>query len=655
MKKLSQGCTLDCFSCCKLNVYTENNEIVKVEADKNHPYTKGIMCKKGRSHLEKLHHKDRLEVPMIKEEGVFREISFDQAIDIIASKIKEYKDEFSSKSIMYYEEYGNGGVLKSIGEVFMNFLGGATKRYGGPCWSAGMRAQEYDFGIAKGHSLEDSLNSKNIFIWGKNPAFTNIHHFMMLKKAKQKGIKIIVIDPVFTETAKIADTYIQINPSSDGALAMAMTKIIIDNNLCDYDYINKYVQGFDEYKTYVDSIDLDELIEECGVDKEVILELVKLYTQKYSTIYMGYGMQKYFNGGNNIRIINALGAITGQIGYSGGGINYANKVYPQVLNTDPYESNKYADDRIFYTNDMANFIENSLKTDTPIKMMLITNSNMINQLGDLNNLKEAINKVEFKVCIDMFMTDTVKECDLFIPCTNTLETEDILYSSMSNPYITYKEIASEPKNKLMDEYYFYIELSKRLKMNNYPVVEKTEYLKKIIQPLEKIDSTINLEKIKNDYVTIHKPVAWKEKIFETPSKKIEIYSNIAKEDGNYPLPQYIRSKRNKGFRLLTNHQRDSISSQQVIEEKGLKHVYINENMAINLNIKDEETVILKSNQGSIQAKVKITNDVKDHIAMMYAGWWKKNSNPNYITQSGNSDMGGQVTYNETFIDIIKQN
>ncbi|MDU1855443.1 MAG: molybdopterin-dependent oxidoreductase, partial [Clostridium baratii] len=192
MKKLSHGCTLDCFDCCKFNVYVKDNSIVKIEGDKNHPYTNGFICKKGLAHLDRLNHKDRIYNPMIKKDNKWIEISFDEALNIMAEKLKEYKEKFGSKSIMYYEQYGNGSILKSIGNIFLNMYGGASVSKGGPCWSAGIAAQKENFGDVRSHSLDDMLNSKNIFVWGKNPAFTTIHTMQMIRKAKANGSKIIV-------------------------------------------------------------------------------------------------------------------------------------------------------------------------------------------------------------------------------------------------------------------------------------------------------------------------------------------------------------------------------------------------------------------------------------------------------------------------------
>lgn len=670
MKKISHGCTLDCADCCKFNVYVKNDDIIKIEGDKEHPYTKGFICKKGLAHLKRLNHSKRIYKPLIKINDKWKEIEFDEAINIMVKKLSYYKSKFGSKSVLYYEQYGNGTVLKSIGEKFFNFYGGVSLSKGGPCWSAGIAAQKLDFGDSRSHSLEDMLNSKNIFVWGKNPANTTIHTMQMIKRAKKKGSKIIVIDPIETATAKLADKYIKIKANGDKALALAMGQIIIKNKLYDEKYIRLYVNGFEEYKSYILSLNIKDLSKECGVEIYTIEELVKLYCQKYSTILLGFGMQKYKNGGITIRLIDALGAITGQIGFSGGGVNYANKVYPKILNTDPYDSEKFSNNRYYYTNEISEFIEKcnlgntyykndifinhednkgDYELNIPIKMAIITKSNLLNQLANINNLKRALSKVEFKVCFDMFITDTVKECDLFIPVTSQLESEDLLFSSMMNPYLVYNEKILEPQEKLMDEYYFFMEVAKRLKMSNYPIVTKKEYLEKVIYPLKNINSDISLEYLKNNYFTLHKDVAWSDKNFVNESGKFEIINceEIKKFEAN-------KYKDISKLRLLTNHGRDSLSSQHFMDDDGIAIAYINEKEAKRFNINNNEIIYLKSENGQIKVKINIDKSIGDNIVMMFVGWWERHGNPNFLTNSGISDIGGQITYNETFVEIIKR-
>lgn len=671
MKKLSHGCTLDCADCCKFNVYVEDNKVIKIEGDKEHPYTKGFICKKGLAHLDRLNHKNRIYKPLLKEEGQWKEISFNKAIDIMAEKLNLYKKEFGSKSILYYEQYGNGSLLKSIGEKFLNFYGGASFSKGGPCWSAGIAAQKLDFGESKSHSLEDMLHSKNIFVWGKNPANTTIHTMQMIRKARSNGSKIIVIDPIETASAKLADIYIRVNVNGDLPLALAMAKVIIEENIYDKEYIDKFVNGFEDYKKYILSLEMQELSDASGVDIEDIIKLAKLYCEKYSTILLGFGIQKYKNGGNTIRAIDALGAITGQIGFSGGGVNYANKVYPGILNLDPYNSESFSDNRYFYTNEISDFIDscnngktyykdnifindkninNSMELDIPIKMAIITKSNLVNQLANLNKLKESLSKVEFKVCFDMFMTDTAKECDLFIPTTNTLESEDLLFSSMMNPYLVYNEKLIYIDEELMDEYYFFMELAKRLNINEYPFVEKKAYLEKVIKPLNDKFKNISLDYIKNNYITIHNSIAWEDKKFLTNSGKFEI---LKCDNLKYQRNDLDKIKEEKLFRLLTNHGKDSLSSQHFMDEGSIAKAYINSRMANKLELQVNEIASLKSKDGEIRVQIVIDDSISDYVVMMYVGWWEKHGNPNYLTNSGVSDIGGQVTYNETLVNIMR--
>ena len=662
MKIVKQACTLDCPDACKFNIYVENDKIVKIEGEKEHPYTKGFICSKGRAHLDRIYHKDRIYQPMLKVNGQWKEISFEEAVDIMAERLSYYRDNYSPKSVINYEQYGNGSLLKSINNIFFNFYGGSSIPKGGPCWNAGMKATRYDFGRALSNSLEDLYNSKSIILWGKNPANTSIHTYQVLKKAKKLGIKIIVIDPLYTDTAKIADEFIQINPSSDGALAMAMAKIIIQNNWHDLDYIQKYTFGFEHYMAYLDRLDLDFLVSECNTNIETVEKITRIYCEKYSTILIGHGLQRYKNGGNTIRAINALAAITGQIGFSGGGVNYANSIYPPVLDTDPYNSYRYADNREFYVSHISDFIEAPEKysvgdkDSTPIKAIVVTTSNLLNQLPNLNRLEEAFSKIEFKVCFDLFMTDTAEMCDLFIPTSTTLESEDLIFSSMCNPYLTYNECAVEPRHKLMDEYYFFMEVARKMNIENYPFVTKQEYLSKVIKPLDKYYKDIDLEFVKNNYVNMQQDVAWKDKKFETVTKKYEFYSLEALHDGVIPIPVYdARDNKDvsKKFRLLTMHHKNTISSAHFMDEEDICKIYINDKDAQDIKVQENDIVRVKSRNGEINARVIIDETMLSGIVNIYQGWWKKHGNPNYLIDSGISDFGGQVAYYDTFVEIEK--
>lgn len=272
---------------------------------------------------------------------------------------------------------------------------------------------------------------------------------------------------------------------------------------------------------------------------------------------------------------------------------------------------------------------------------------MLNQLPQLKKLRKAMDKIEFKVCFDLFLTDTAEACDLFIPVTSVFESEDLLYSSMTNPYLTYIEKAVEPENQLMDEYYFFRELARKLNLANYPYVDKKEYLEKVIEPLRYINKEISLDYLAKNYFTIHENIPWENKQFKTESGKFEIFIdknalNISETNKEY------------NFRLLTNHGKESLFSQHYMDDKNKAKAYINREMADKYNLFEDDLINMESEEGKIEVSLEIDDSICDDVVMMYAGWWKKHGNPNWIIKSGISDIGGQVTYNETFVKLYKQ-
>lgn len=666
MKKLSLGCTLDCFDACKFNVYMKDGKVIKMEGDPNHPYTKGLICHKGRNQLFRTFHESRITTPLLKKDGKWLPICFEEALNLVAQKLSEAKEIYGPQSVLYHEQYGNGSLLKSIGEIFFNHYGGATFAKGGPCWSAGIAAQQTDFGRALGHPIEDLLHSKTIIVWGKNPAYTSIHLMQMIRKAKANGAYIIVIDPIVTQTAKMADWHIQIKPGSDAALALAMHKMILEEKRYHLDYIAHHVNGFEAFCQNIEPLSLELLATTCNLSLPLIHKLVSYYTDGPTSICLGYGLQKYHNGGEIIRYIDALGALTGQIGLQGGGVTYANQIYPNVLATDPSHSAQYAKPRFFYLGQIVDFLEQSkgityykdnifvnAKADqdgfttshTPIEVAIITKSNLLNQLPHLAALKASFEAIPFKVCFDHFMTDTAKACDLFIPTTTSFESEDLLFSSMTNPYLIYNEKILEPAHELMDEYAFFKALAAKLSIKTYPQVDKKIYISQVLAPLKALHPQLSLDYLKDHYFTLQKGIPWADGQFETPSGKFELITS---------KPQFTPYKHSKKrFRLLTNHSQKTLFSQHMMDETGLSKAYINHKMADLLNLTNHSEVTLTSDVGTVRTELIIDDDIGDDIVMMYIGWWEKHGNPNHLALSQLADLGGQITYHDTFVTISK--
>ncbi|WP_432663835.1 molybdopterin-dependent oxidoreductase [Wukongibacter baidiensis] len=653
-KKIRFACPLDCFDGCSMIATVKDKRITEIEGDKDHPLTSGFVCQKGKKHLERMYHPDRILTPKKKYKGEWVEISYEEAIDEIANKLSEIKEKYGSEAVLHYYDSGYGGLSKSVDKMFFNYYGGATTHTGSLCWGAGIAAQKIDFGANQSHAPEDFLNSKTIIIWGRNPADTNIHLMKYLNEAKKRGAYIYLIDPIRTNTAKIASEYIQIKPSTDGALALGIANYLINEKLVDEDFIKQHVKGFEEYKEYAKEFTLDYTEKITGIDKEKIKKLAHDYARnKPSSIIIGYGLQRYKNGGNNIRCIDALGALTGNIGISGGGVNYSNKLIGEYIKGEVKESDTLVKNRRTYTKTkFAEFLMND--NNPPIKCLFITKANPLVQVPNIGKTIEAIEKVDFKVVIDMFMTDTAKYADLVLPTTNILEEEDFLYSSMYSPYLNYSNRAVQPLNNIMGEYELFRALAKKMQMDDYPDIEREEFFKRALKPLIETFN-VSYEYLKENYFTINdRDIPWKDKKFHTPSGKYELYSETAEKQGMSPIPVHIPSdvkEKNYNLRLITPHFKNSLHSQHYAFEDGIPTAYVNRSTLEENNLESDKLVKIKSKYGELEVMLEASEDIGDGVVMIYEGWWHKSGSVNFLTPDCISDMGEQAAYYECFCSL----
>lgn len=657
-KQVKVSCPMDCSDLCRFIVSVENNRIIKLEGDPDHPVTKGFICKKGKALVKRLYHYDRIKYPLIKSENSFIKISYDEVFQIIKEKLLSIKKEYGTKAILNYTSDGYGGIKNRIQSIFFNCFGGVTQPVGSLCWGAGIAAQKYDFGSPKGHFPDDVLNAQSILIWGRNPKYTSIHLYTLLKQAQKNGSKVIVIDPVKTATAKSFDQYIRILPSTDAALALAMANIIIENNLHDKNFIENHVKGFRRFKKYAASFTLEKVQEITGISAQTIKTLALQYAKaKTASIYIGYGMQRYHNSGNTVRCIDALGAITGKIGKKGCGINYAAKSISPYLGGLDRQSNVHAvNKRTFNVGNLGEFL--SIANDPPVKAIFVAGGNPLTQSPDIKQTKNSFSKIEFKVVFDHFMTDTAQLADIIIPAAFVFEQDDLFTTSMYSPVLNYSQKAVDPPCGILSEFEFYLKLAKKLGMKNFGFKNSREYLEKSVQPiLNKLDkeSIINLDHLSEEYLRIRQnDIPWEDKIFETPSKKIELYSEKALQDGLSALPCFIEPvKADEKFplRLLTCHTIDSMHSQGFAFKNDKPIVYLNHQTAQKFNLNDKASVNVKAEKSKIEATLCIDEAICNDTAFIYQGFWYKNGAVNFLTRSVTSDMGKQAAFYDSFIAI----
>ncbi|MCP4163339.1 MAG: molybdopterin-dependent oxidoreductase [Deltaproteobacteria bacterium] len=651
IKKIKTSCSMDCFDACSLIATVSDGKVISIEGDKSHPLTKGFCCHKGKKTFERMYHSERLKKPLRKMGDRFFEITWDEAFSEIEEKLKTTINEYGSESILLYSGYGYSGILKNADRMFFNYLGGVSVHKGSLCMGAGVAAQTYDFGETLSNAPDDCLNSKTIVIWGRNPAITNIHLYSNIKKASKNGTKIVTIDPLKTMTANKSDLHIRVKPGTDGALALGISAELIRSGFEDVNFLKNHTKGYEEFKSYTLSFSLSKTSEITGIDENTIKNLAKTYFEKPVATYIGFGMQRYENGGNNVRCIDALAAVSGNIGIKGGGANYGH-IIDQLIDCEYTKSKIYGVNTKYYNiSRIPDFINDAKPA---IQCMFISKANPMVQNPDINAFRQSLKKVPFKVVTDMFMTDTAKLADIVLPCTSVLEEEDLIYSSMFTPYLNHAAKAVEPMDDIISEYNFYIKLAKMMNIKDYPNISETEFLKRAVKPVCDYHR-IDFEDIRDGYFSPSDDIAWENMSFATPSKKFEFYSEKAEEDGLNPVAKYIKKQKDSKYpyRLITPHSKKSLHSQHYHFLEDHQILFINSKIMETLKLSEDSKVLLSSKKGALKVMVKPDNNLDDDTIMMYQGFRNEKGSVNVLTSGETSDMGEQTCFYDCFCNISK--
>jgi len=658
------ACPLNCWDSCGFNITIDQDRVVKVEGDPEHPITQGKICGRGRMLETRANSSKRLLHPLKKVNGIFEQISWKQALDEIAAKFKEVKENYGTTAVLHSHDYANNGIIKNLDKRFFNCYGGVTELYGSLCWGAGIEAQKWDFGNAWSHEPDDIFNSKNIIIWGRNVARTNMHFYEKLLEAKKQGGKIIVIDPLFNATAKIADEYITIKPGMDGLLAAGIIKEMLRLGLEDQEFIERSTHGFANLSKLLDGISLDEISEMTEVSREVMTELAYVYADKPTATYMGLGLQRYKNGGNTIRFIDALVAISGNIGIAGGGANYANLQVGQSFAFDELTlAHRRTNHRQFSIMKQAEEVLTAI--DPEIKMIVVTCGNPLTQVPDTHVVEKAFSSAPTLVVIEQFMTDTAMLADYVLPTTTSFEEEDFYYSSMYHHYVNFGPKLVPAPGEAQPDLWIWTQLANRLGFGEEFDFSREEWLQMTLKPLA--DKGITLEKLKEQH-TIELPVEkipWQDHRFQTPTGKYEFTAQIKGTLGLLTLAVPDESKwRNPElaeqypYQLLTIHPLRSNHSQNyhLLASKPKVKVEIAANIAERLGLENGDFVKVWNDRGEIKGFISILAKAHPNTINIDEGIWKKfGGSVNQLTSSRESDNGLGSTLYDCLVNLVKIN
>ena len=315
-------CNRDCPDACRIVATVEDGRVTSIRGDKDHPVTRGFLCYRTSLFLSTQYSPERLRTPLLRRNGNFHPISWNEALDLAAERLTAIRRESGPAAIFHYRSGGSLGLLKHLSDYFFEQFGPVTTKRGDICSGAGDAGQEADFGDSDSHDVFDLLNSRNILLWGKNVFTSSPHLVPILREARAKGARLVQIDPIHHKTSVLCERYIQPRPGSDFALAMAIAQILFEQGWIDPE-APSYCDHVDEFQALAKGRSVPEWCQEADVSTEVASDLAKRLGQdKPTSILVGWGMGRRINGAGAVRALDALCALSGNIGIPGGGVSF---------------------------------------------------------------------------------------------------------------------------------------------------------------------------------------------------------------------------------------------------------------------------------------------------------------------------------------------
>lgn len=651
LKKINTVC-INCVCSCGLVAYVEDGKLVKTEGMREHPLSKGYLCPRGKALSEWVYSPDRILYPMKKENGNWKRISWDEALDIISKKLQEIKEKFGPRALAIF--CGSLGVENLEIAAFARRFKGA---YGTPnlfsvesvCYRSRIIAHQLTFGT---FFLEEPQEAKCVVLWGTNPHESKPYWAEMLENSAEK--RIIVINPRKIPLSEKGTHYF-IVPGSDCSLALAMINVILDEELYDREFVKNYTIGFDELKEHTKAFSPEKVESKTGIEAKKIRELARAYaTTKPACIIPGTCFDQRADGLYTMRAFAILQTITGNLDVPGGWVSIA---FPRPGDLKiPVEEKPLGakEHPIFYSlwgrpspYGQTLYLPDAVLKEKPypVKALIVSAGNPGLSMPESSLWQEVFKKLDLLVVMDMFMTETAKYAHIFLPACSFLERPGIgyVYAVTSGiPYIILRRQVIEPVGEAWPDWKFWSELGRRMGYSDvFSWKTDKEVIDFFLEPMglsfDKLDEHpygLFYSQKTYDYIKKGK--------MRTPSGKIEIYSKTLADYGYAPLPEPIdpevvvfddpKEKDKYPLWLSTGFRIIYFTHTQFRNVKSLRSNYpepvaeINPETARKSGLSDGEMALIETPKGQLKIKIKYTPELMEGVVLISHGWEEANVN-----------------------------
>ncbi len=662
-------CTKDCPDTCGLLAKVEDGRITKIKGDPDHPFTRGFICKKAGFFPEHVYNEERILTPLKrigpKGTGRFEPISWNDALDLVTSKIKEISTAYGSEAVLPYFYAGHMGLIhRNAGHAFFHKFG-ASRLLGTLCGPAATAGYETTLGSGPSTDIESAADSDFIIIWGNNSLTTNLHAWPFFKEAMKKGARLVVIDPYRNRTAREADIHLMPMPGTDAALALGMMNVLIDEEMIDRDYLDGHSVGFEKLTPRALEYSPEKAASICGVAAEDIRAAARAYGKARAPfIRTGWGPARQLRGAMAMRTIACLPVLVGAFRKKGGGITRSlGSSIDLTRLTRPDLCRK--ETRIINMVELGNALTSL--TGPPVKLLYNYMSNPAAVAPQSALVHQGLGREDlYTVVHELFMTDTALFADIILPGASFLEMTDI-YKSYGHNYLRMARSVIPPVGQSRSNLSIFQSLARRMGYSEEVFSLDEEMLIKGFmeeenQSLSGIDHT---DFWQGKAVRLNIPANPYADGFNTPSGKAELYSKNWQDIGLDPLPcgQVLRDPDGGDkyrLELITapHHLFLNSAFNEIPELRklaGRAEVMINPQDARERDISHGNMVRLFNGRGECHLHANVTSDTQPGVLVAEGLHWPNfhtgGKGANQLTSQRLTDQGQTCAFHCSLVEI----
>ena len=703
-------CNSHCGGICDFKVHVREGKIIRIESVPDEDGRPG-MCLRGHAYRQRVYSPDRLLYPLkrtgARGSGEFTRISWDEALETVANEMKRVKAAYGNAALLHFCSMCDPHVLHHV-LAFHSLLcrfGGYTAPWGYISCEGNAFAEGVTFGKSAklsytGHTPDEYLEARLILMWGWNPATTEMgsNISLALARAREKGARIIAVDPRYTDSAAaFSHQWVPIRPGTDAAVMVAMAHVIITENLHDLDFIHNHASGFDAFRDYV--LGLEDGVPKTpqwaesisGAQATTIAALARDYArEKPAVLGNGFGPGRSALGEQYHRMAAVLETITGNLRLE----HYAPSARDfRFVPPFPFQPNLVEEGAPPRWNalpsrgpsvnssarvNVSSFADAILKGKAggypaDYKFLWLSNTNYLNQLGNINKAVQAFQKPEFVLVTEQFMTATARQADIILPVCTFLERWDLmppleLFSSKRRDYTVLNK-AIEPLGESRSQLEICQALAVKLGITDYPQQSDEELIRQIVAGATEKNDLKPKESLKEQPSGPARPQ------LRTPSGKVELSSGIAARM-NHPqipaVPGYLETWEGLNdplaekypLQLISPHFKRRAHSQfdnlPWLRELQVQAISINSRDAEARGINEEDLVRVFNDRGEVRIPARVTERIMPGVVALPQGAWyhpdehgiDHGGSANVLTRSTTSP-GGAFASHTALVQIEK--